>query len=70
MDYILSLGVMFYLSIIIVCLGTFIGFIYLFLEWVTNKTFKWMYPISNILLSLGMLGIITAFIILYFNIWC
>jgi len=47
-----------------------IAIIYHFFEWITDKKFKWMYPISNITSDFGILGVVIILILLMIEVHC
>jgi len=65
MEYIIIIKLIFSASVSIAVLGCFVGVAYNFLEWVTNKRFKWMYPIADILWLIGFISAIICFVLIF-----
>lgn len=55
------------LSLVAAALGCAVGLFYNFIEWITGKKFKWMYPIASILWVVGMTTFIVTVIVLFFK---
>lgn len=64
MSYIIVVILIFIISIFLVQVGCFIGILYNILEWVFNRTFKWMYPIAGIFWVVGFTLAIVSFVLI------
>ena len=65
MEYIIVVLLTFVVSASVAMLGCLVGVTYNFLEWITNKRFKWMYPVAGILWIIGFIPSIICFVLIF-----